>query len=439
MLTQDFFSQKLNELTQGRANSRYLLAVSGGVDSMVLLHLFSNLQLSTIYHQPSIIEVAHINYKLRGEDSELDQKLVEDFCKKHKIKCHTYEVSEWDNCPKEGSIQLWARELRYRFFREIQKRENIDFLVTAHHLNDQLETFFINLSRGSGIAGLSGIPANENGIFRPLLEISKEEIYAFAKKNKIPFREDISNQKNDYLRNKIRNIIIPKLVEIKPDFLSQFSKSIEILGEARDFVKQQIDQNLLELTLKKDNEVWVLNKKNLSQKSDFEKFEILRRFGFENEKENAKIFKAVTGKKFKSEAFELLINRNELIFTGEQLGINNEEDTVFLEQISDNEYQIKGCDFTIDGTQTWIFDKSRLKLPLKIRKRKEGDVIYQVGMLGKKKVSKLLKDEKISRLDKEKIRLLCDADDNILGVIPLRQDRIFSARKGQKDVVVVGF
>lgn len=223
MLSQENFNENLQALIGEEKSPSFLLAVSGGVDSMVLLYLISNFksQISNSF------VVAHINYKLRGKDSDLDQKLVEEFCENHQIKLHIYQVSEKDQKPENASIQLWARELRYRFFREIQERENLKYLITAHHLNDQLETFFINLSRGSGITGLSGIPTNENQILRPLLPFSKEEIYAFAKENDIPFREDISNAKNDYLRNKIRNTIIPHFLDLTPH-LSTISRKASI-------------------------------------------------------------------------------------------------------------------------------------------------------------------------------------------------------------------
>jgi len=206
------FQNALEQLQSDSHQKTYLLAVSGGVDSMVLADMFQVLGFR--------FEVAHINYHLRNEDSELDQKLVSDFCEKYQIPFHLYEVSENDEKP-ENSIQNWARELRYRFFREIQQKENLDFLVTAHHLNDQLETFIINLSKASGIRGLSGIPKNENRIIRPLLDFSKDEIYDFAKQNQIEFREDKSNQKTDYLRNKIRHNIVPELEKINPDFLNK--------------------------------------------------------------------------------------------------------------------------------------------------------------------------------------------------------------------------
>jgi len=291
MLTQFAFEKLLQNLTQSSDNPTYLLAVSGGADSMVLAYLFNELQGSR--HK---FQVAHINYKLRGEDSDSDQKVVEDFCYKNNIKFHLYEVSEKDEQP-ENSIQLWARELRYQFFREIQEKENLDFLVTAHHLNDQLETFIINLSKASGINGLSGIPANENNILRPLLNFSKEEIYQFAEENNINFREDLSNKKSDYLRNKIRNELVPKLSETNDQFLENFKKSISFLNQTKDFVTHQIQ--IIEKNLSVFNkEHKILSKEKLAQESDFVQFEILKKYGFNRPEEIQKIFSAENGSSF---------------------------------------------------------------------------------------------------------------------------------------------
>ncbi|WP_228453084.1 tRNA lysidine(34) synthetase TilS [Chryseobacterium sp. CH1] len=193
MLEKSNFRKQLENLIYQPENHTFLLAVSGGADSMVLAFLFRDLRDEKQYSEYSF-QIAHINYKLRGEDSDRDQKVVQNFCEKNHIRFHLYEVSEKDKKP-ENSIQLWARELRYAFFKEIQEKENLKFLVTAHHLNDQLETFIINLSKAAGINGLSGIPANDNFILRPLLEFSKQEIYQFAEENNIEFREDLSNKK----------------------------------------------------------------------------------------------------------------------------------------------------------------------------------------------------------------------------------------------------
>lgn len=413
------FQKLLEQMLHQPQQKTYLLAVSGGVDSMVLADLF---QVSGFdFH------IAHINYHLRNEDSNLDQKLVSDFCEKHKIPLHLYEVSKNDNQPK-NSIQNWARELRYRFFREIQEKENLEFLVTAHHLNDQLETFIINLYKASGIRGLSGIPQNENGIIRPLLDFSKDEIYEFAKENQIEFREDISNQKTDYLRNKIRHNIVPELEKINSDFLTNFSKSINYINQAKDFINESVDNKIEVLKIKSDENQLIIDKQKFSQESELIRYEILKRFGFNDENEMQKVLTAQTGSSFFTAEFQLLINRNELIFE-RKLEVRSENLEEVILEIIDNKIIIPENikkEIQEFGNCFWKIDKEKVQQPLKLRKKQEGDLFFPIGMIGKKKISKFFKDEKLSILAKQKIWLLCDAKNNVLGILPFRQDRRFS-------------
>lgn len=413
------FQKLLEQMLHQPQQKTYLLAVSGGVDSMVLADLF---QVSGFdFH------IAHINYHLRNEDSNLDQKLVSDFCKKHKIPFHLYEVSKNDNQPK-NSIQNWARELRYRFFREIQEKENLEFLVTAHHLNDQLETFIINLYKASGIRGLSGIPQSENGIIRPLLGFSKNEIYDFAKENHIEFREDQSNQKTDYLRNKIRHNIVPELEKINSDFLTNFSKSINYINQAKDFINESVDNKIEVLKIKSDENQLIIDKQKFSQESELIRYEILKRFGFNDENEMQKVLTAQTGSSFFTAEFQLLINRNELIFE-RKLEVRSENLEEVILEIIDNKIIIPENikkEIQEFGNCFWKIDKEKVQQPLKLRKKQEGDLFFPIGMIGKKKISKFFKDEKLSILAKQKIWLLCDAKNNVLGILPFRQDRRFS-------------
>ncbi|MCX8525763.1 tRNA lysidine(34) synthetase TilS [Chryseobacterium formosus] len=436
MLSPFAFEKQLQNLVKNSDNETYLLAVSGGADSMVLAFLFNELRISGCKFQ-----VAHINYKLRGEDSDSDQKIVEDFCKKNDVKFHLYEVSKKDEKP-ENSIQLWARELRYRFFREIQLKENLDFLVTAHHLNDQLETFIINLSKASGINGLSGIPVNENNILRPLLNFSKEEIYRFAEENKIDFREDLSNKKSDYLRNKIRNEIVTKLSETNEQFLENFRKSILILNQTKDFVNQQINEIEKNISIKSEEKI-ILNKEKLNQETDFIQFEILKKYGFNQPEEIQKIFTAETGSSFHSKEFKLIINRNELIFI--KLNSNTEiQEEIFLTNTTESNqkpsinlsHHIEIID-EINKDLNWEFDAEKITHPLKLRAKKEGDLFYPIGFSGKKKVSKFFKDEKLSILAKQKIWLLTDGNDAVLGIIPFRQDRRYAKDEKTQKVLTI--
>jgi len=413
------FQNVLEQLQAQSQQKTYLLAVSGGVDSMVLATLF---QLSCLrFH------VAHLNYHLRGEDSDRDQQLVSDFCAQHQIPFHLYEVSEKDEKP-QNSVQNWARELRYRFFRNIQKQENLEYLVTAHHLNDQLETFMINLSKASGIKGLSGIPINENNIIRPLLTISKDEIYKFAKENQVEYREDLSNQKTDYLRNKIRHNVVPELEKINDNFLQNFAKSMEILNETKNVLSDLIHEKISRFKSDFETGQTIINKQEFSQESALVRFEILKYFGFNDEKEMQKIFTAQTGSLFYNTDYQLVVNRNELIICKKSKVINENLVEIALE-ITSNEILIpENIENEIRefGNCHWKIDQNKIKLPLKLRKKQEGDIFFPIGMIGKKKVSKFFKDEKLSILAKQKIWLLCDANDQIIGILPFRQDGRFA-------------
>ncbi|ALR31488.1 tRNA(Ile)-lysidine synthetase [Chryseobacterium sp. IHB B 17019] len=422
------FKNQLEKIIHSSEKHTFLLAVSGGVDSMVLAHIFNDLGLN--------FQIAHINYKLRGEDSDLDQKVVRDFCEKNHIKFHLYEISDKDQKP-ENSIQLWARELRYRFFKQVQQDENLEFLVTAHHLNDQLETFIINLSKASGINGLSGIPTNDNNILRPLLNFTKEEIYAFAKENNIEYREDLSNTKSDYLRNKIRLEIVPKLLETNEHFLENFKKSSSYLKQTKDFVQQQIQEIEKRITIFNKYHK-ILSKKKLVQENDFVKFEILKKYGFNQEEEISKIFKAENGSSFFSKDYQLMVNYDELVISGktedggwkfDDRDKRSKNEILLIEKFDFSksridinlEHHIDDIE-EIDNKFEWEFDAEKLQFPLRLRRLKDGDEFYPSGFSGKKKVSKFFRDEKISILARPKIWILSDCNNNVLGVVSYRQD-----------------
>jgi tRNA(Ile)-lysidine synthase len=443
MLKRLHVKNQLENIVHSHENHTYLLAVSGGADSMVLAHIFKDLGID--------FQIAHINYKLRGEDSDLDQKTVQDFCEKNHIKFHLYKVSEKDNKP-ENSIQLWAREIRYNFFRQTQEKENLEFLVTAHHLNDQLETFIINLSKASGINGLSGIPANDNKILRPLLNFTKEEIYEFAKENNIEYREDLSNKKSDYLRNKIRNEIVPKLLETNDHFLENFKKSSTYLNQTKEFVQQQIQEieNRISIFNKEHK---ILSKEKLNQESDFVRFEILKKYGFNQHEEISKIFKAENGSSFFSKDYQLIVNYDELVISRKSEDGRwkfNDRDKKMKDEIlliekfdfSENQIAINLEDTieSIDGinkTFEWDFDAGKLQFPLRLRKHEEGDEFYPSGFSGKKKVSKFFRDEKLSILARQKIWVLTDSENSVLGIIPFRQDRRYIRDEKTKNILKI--
>lgn len=435
MLNINTFEENLTKLSQNWKTSNYLLAVSGGVDSMALAYLF--------YTSGLRFQIAHVNYGLRGIESDMDEKLVRQFCEEYKIPFNLYTVSDANHKPQH-SIQTWARDIRYNFFRKVQKEQNLKYLVTAHHLNDQLETFIINLSKASGIRGLRGIPPADNNILRPLLNFTKKEIYHFAHEHNIPFREDVSNSNRDYLRNKIRHDIVPRLTEINEHFLENFNKSLSYLNLTNEFVQSQIEKITMEIGQTNGSQI-ILDKQKLDAQSDLAKFEILRPYGFENSIEHHKIFEALTGSKFLSKTHQITVDRNSLIIENlihshgddfnEDVKIKIEwpcyaEKSKFSDEnisIDLSKYIIPELHANDSHVKEWFLDCEKIIFPIFLRHKKEGDYFYPFGMTGRKKISKFFKDEKIRILAKPKIWLLTDAEDRVLGVLPLRQDRRFVA------------
>jgi len=394
---------------------KYLLAVSGGIDSMVLLEIFKQHSLH--------FSVAHINYQLRGNDSDSDQELVEKFCLKHKIPFYTKIVNTNSEKPNQVSLQMFAREIRYLFFQELKQNIHYDYLVTAHHFNDSLETFFINFSRASGLKGLSGIPKfKENSFIRPLLDFSKQEIITFALEHNIQWNEDKSNAKDAYLRNKIRHKIIPELEKISLNKLENYKNSISILNETSDFLEEIFNDKKEKLVQKKED-YFSINKEQLKKEKDIVIREILSDFGFSEIEEIQKIFHSKIGSIFYSKNYKLL-NDRELILISEISKVA--VDTIFIEKCPFNiefPIKIKGrIQNKIEPNADFILDAEKLIFPLEIRHKVEADYFYPLNLSGKKKLSKFLKDEKINQFDKEKIWLLCNGNQQIILVDKIRMD-----------------
>jgi len=286
----------------------FLLAISGGVDSMVLANLFltNNLNFS----------IAHCNFQLRGKESNDDEIFISKWCSEKNVKLYNKKFSTEDYCKKNKlTIQMGARELRYEWFEELTNKEKYDFVVTAHHLDDQLETFIINSIRGTGIDGLVGIPDKINKIIRPLLMISKEQIIEFSKVNKITYREDSSNDEEDYLRNKIRHSVIPYLKSDDKNVLLKFKKTIENLNSTKLFVEKIISETKNKIFINKENTI-VINLDLLRDLNPIEFYihELFKDFEF-NYKEVIKLFDSDSGKYISSRNYKMTKNKNTLIIS----------------------------------------------------------------------------------------------------------------------------
>ena len=286
----------------------FVVAISGGVDSMVLANLFliNNLKFS----------IAHCNFQLRGKESDDDELFINKWCSEKDIKLYNKKFTTEDYCKNNKlTIQMGARELRYEWFRELIDKEKHDFIVTAHHIDDQLETFIINSIRGTGIDGLVGIPDNINKIIRPLLMTSKDQIIEYSKVNKINYREDSSNDKEDYLRNKIRHSVIPYLKSDDDNVLLKFKTTIENLNSTKIFVQKVIS--------KVRDRVFIYEGENIITNIDLLKdldpiefyiHELYKDFEF-NHKEVMKLFDSDSGKYISSSNYNMTKQKNNLIIS----------------------------------------------------------------------------------------------------------------------------
>ncbi|CAD0005721.1 tRNA lysidine(34) synthetase TilS [Flavobacterium chungangense] len=404
-------------------NKKLFLAVSGGLDSMVLLHLFQQSEYE--------IAVLHCNFQLRGLESFGDQDFIRNYCEENNISIFTTQFdTEAFAKDYKLSTQIAARELRYSWFYELLETHKFDYILTAHHADDNLETFIINLSRGTGLDGLIGIPEQNDKIIRPLLPFSREEILNYAKDNTVEWREDSSNASNKYLRNKIRHDLVPVLKEINPNFLKAFQKTQSYLQESNEMAEDASIMIYQQVAKECGDEIH-FDLKQLKKLPNYRSYlyQWLNEFGFLAWNDIYDLVDGQSGKQVFSAEFRLLKNREKLILSPivemseiEEFQINeNDQEVNFPLKLS----LCNVSHITIDSNKVIFVDAEKIQYPLILRKWKEGDSFQPFGMNGKsKKISKLFKDEKLSLIDKENTWLLC-SNNQIVWVIGIRQDERF--------------
>jgi tRNA(Ile)-lysidine synthase len=413
--------------------AKILVAVSGGLDSMVLLEL--------LFHSKLDIAVAHCNFQLRDLESEGDEDFVQSYCTKNSIQGYFQKFDTQKFADDEKlSIQLAARKLRYQWFYELVATINFDFILTAHHLDDQLETFLINFSRGTGLDGLCGIPLLHDKIVRPLLIFSRAEIETFANENNISWREDSSNSSDKYLRNKIRHQIVPILKELNPSFLESFQKTIQNLDQAKSLMNDA--SRIVYRKVVQDNENQkIINLSELLQLPNYQAYlyQWLSPFGFSAWQDIYDLVTAQSGKMIFSEQFRLVKDREILIL--EPKNVENSDEYFINEKNLQLNFPLKlhfceVSDLSISDAKTIFVDSKLVKFPLLLRKWKEGDYFYPFGMNGKKKLSKFFKDEKFSILDKEKAWLLC-SNNQIVWIVGKRMDDRFKISEHTQTILKI--
>ena len=413
-------------------DNNLLLAISGGADSVCLFFALKELGYN--------VELAHCNFKLRGKESDEDEYFVKELANKYGVKYHvnSFETQKYAS-EQKISIQMAARDLRYKWFDELLAVNNLDFVITAHHKDDNVETFFINLIRGTGVNGLCGIKAKNKKIIRPLLEISRQEIERYLTKNKIKYRNDSSNSEVKYLRNKIRHQLMPLLKEMNPNIEQIITNEIFVLDGVSKVFQEQMTAIKERLLVQKEG-IYKLNISELIELQHLEVilFEILKPFGFSEVDQIIKAINSQSGKQFFSDTYQLIIDREQIIISALE---NHQEDI----EIREIEIEIKNpLTMKFDGSLDFSLNKNpnvakldfdKLSFPLKLRKWKNGDKFRPLGMRNFKKVSDFFIDEKYSILAKQKQWILCSEDD-IVWIVGNRIDDRYKIETHTKKVYI---
>jgi len=428
------FKNHISNTFPALKGKKILIACSGGLDSVVLSRLFKELNYD--------ISLAHCNFSLRGKESDEDEKFVILLADKlsipifnKKFNTKAYKIKH------KLSTQVAARQLRYQWFEEVCTEHSFDYLATAHHLDDDLETFLINLSRGTGLRGLIGIPLINDKIIRPFLNFPRADILQYAKEKNSPWREDSSNQTSDYLRNKLRIEVIPRLKEVDHNLLNGFHQTQKYLNDSMALVNDYMAliKNLVVDETEDGFEIDVLKLQDLPNTNAL-LYELLAPFGFTAWDDISDLLTAQSGKQIFSESHRILKNRKSLLLV-ENSFVHNEETYTIKESDTGIDTPInliiEQVDKTSDYTPSIVYlDLQKLNFPLQLRKWREGDSFYPFGMKGKKKLSKFFKDEKLSLVAKEKTWVLTSGN-HIVWIVGMRSDHRFKVENQTKKILKI--
>jgi len=437
LLTQ--FRDHWSAKTYSRQKQSVLLAVSGGEDSMVMADLFLKSDIP--------FAVAHCNFGLRGKEADLDEQLVHDWCKLNTVVFHSIrfdtkqKAAEW----KTGT-QETARILRYEWFEQIRAEHEYLKIVTAHHANDNVETLLINLFKGTGISGMHGILPENGNIVRPLLFAGKDLISSYSAENEIIYRDDASNASDDYLRNAVRHNVIPTIQQWFPGAVTNVNESIARFAEVELLYKKAIEQDKKKLLEQRgpDYYIPILRLRHHNALSTI-CYELLHPFGFSSAQvpHILELLHVETGRYISSSSHRVIRNRDFLIVTALPAGTT---DLIVVDAfpaiIDSGKYhfsfsvQDKPKDIPAAVNEAYI-DMKEIELPLLLRKWKIGDYFYPLGMnMKKKKVSRLLIDEKVPLHEKADIWIL-ECKKRIAWIAGMRLDERFKIKQHTEKVLVV--
>lgn len=444
MSIQEIFNESLTSLAGETAGKKFLLAVSGGIDSVCMAELFYRSSLKPVF------SIAHVNFSLRGEESDGDMASVIKWGEEKGIKVYTrtYDTAAYAQ-EHSLSTQMAARELRYGFFRELVSEYNFDYIAVAHNQNDSVETVFLNMTRGTGIKGLSGIPVKNGNIIRPLLSVPRSMIAEFIRETGVPYRDDRTNFESHYYRNRIRNIIFPEFEKINPSFLNTVSRNTVYISQAAEILEETASGIKMKVCRTEGSDT-VIDIAGLMEEKHYGYWlhSILSGYGFgsgQTKEIERCLISGQTGRIFRS-------GTSELVFGSDRIRIRelgDEEETEFLIEgpgtycfknrtfrISFNVFSKGFCPMT-DGKVLYM-DAERIKWPLTCRSWKPADRFRPFGMQrGSKKLADFFKDLKIDRIERQSCPVLISADAEIICLPGLRIDDRHKIKTSTKYIVEV--
>ncbi|MEG2528130.1 MAG: tRNA lysidine(34) synthetase TilS [Mucinivorans sp.] len=412
---------------------RVLAAVSGGADSMVMLYLlFTSMERLSIKK----LAVAHCNFSLRGAESDRETMLVEQVCAQYGIECYLARFDTHAVCAQTGeSTQMAARSLRYDFFEKLCAEHDFNRVSIAHHANDSVETFFINLTRGTGLAGLRGIAATRENIVRPLLGTSRDEIERFAADNSIPYLNDSSNATLDYLRNRLRHDIIPRLDHSVPNFFGAMARTMGNLERTQQFVDHQIAAIRNEVISDGRLDLILLAQRPCYA---FVLYELLHAYGFSASTVDEIVKAEHTGREFFSPTHRAILDRGQLLIM-DRTKIEFRERTIAADDESVEWLTVDEVFSLETPSNVALLSADAMQFPLTLRRIEAGDWFVPLGLRGQKKVSDFLIDAKVSIPDKECQGVLVSGRDTIVWLVGRRIDDRFRVSESTRRVVRITF
>ncbi|UOQ74474.1 tRNA lysidine(34) synthetase TilS [Hymenobacter cellulosilyticus] len=422
------------------ATDYILVAVSGGMDSVVLADVLHRLEVK--------FAIAHCHFGLRGEEADADEEFVRKLAKKYDVPYFAEFFQTKEFAAQEGiSTQMAARTLRYAWFERIRQTQQLDYIATAHHQRDAAETMLLNLTHGTGLAGLHGIKAKNGRIIRPLLGMGKEDLYDYLVENRLVWREDASNDSTLYQRNRLRHDVLPVLRDINPNLDQTLQITAERVGGAEEILRRYVEVTQTEAR-RDEAAVVYLNIPTLQRTAatTLVLHELLKPFGFSYlvVKDIVAAFKGESGRRFESPTHTLVKDREQLVIKPRSLT----KFGTYQLQAGQTELKAEGLNLRAELTegagqeiprskQVAALDADKLSFPLTVRRWQEGDWFMPIGMKGKKKLSDFLIDQKVPLNLKDDVRVLVTADQKIAWVIGYRPDERFKLTEETQRVLTV--